>query len=271
MLDNIRRLLYTQEYYRNLDFYIETKNKVLKRLVKRFCSEGFGGPGAVALDIGCGRGELVYRLSKDCSRVYGLDYSENALSFSKKNISGRPEYIKNKICLLCADASQLPFKNNTINCVFSIDVFEHIRGNGLKSLVEEMYRVLKEKGKFIIFTSPNKEYADIGYRYWIKPINIIFNPISRALFKKELMIIDHYGDPTHINLHTVKSLRQLFSGQGFKVHIYTRWLIPDNFIGFLYKIIAYLWPITLFYPMRNLFCPFLWIEGKKMATNDNLP
>ena len=135
-LDNIRKQLYTQEYYKNLDFYIETKNKVLKRLIKRFYSEGFAGPGAVALDIGCGRGELVYRLSKDCSRVYGLDYSENALSFSKKSIGGLPEYIKNKICLLCADACQLPFKNNTIDHIFSLDVFEHLTQDELACLVE---------------------------------------------------------------------------------------------------------------------------------------
>lgn len=265
MADNAMRSLYTQDYYYYIGSFKEFKAKVFSRILKIAFDKNYIGKDINALDIGCGRGELVYRLSKNCRHVYGLDYSESALLFSKETIGQLPESIRQKIRFLCVDACQLPFKNNTVDCIFSVDVLEHLNDSELKSLVREMHRVLKEGGKFIVYTSPNKEYVDIGYRYWIKPINIIFNPLSKIIFKRELMIADHYSDPRHINLHTTKSLQQLFSSLGFKVHIYTRWFLPDNFIGYIYKIISQLWPITLFYPMRNLFCPFLWVEGEKIT------
>lgn len=265
MIDNKRRSLYTPEYYRNLDLYYETKNKVIKRILKRLYGRNFKGSSTIVLDIGCGRGELVYSLSKNCSRVYGLDYSENALLFSKTVVSRIPEDIKKKTFLLCADACFLPFKNNSIEHIFSLDVFEHLNDYELKILVKEICRVLKKGGHFTVYTYPNKEYLEIGYRYWVRPVNIIFNPISKLIFKKELMIVSpNNSDPTHVNLLSVKSLRRIFLGKNFEVRIYTRWFLPSNFIGYIYKIISQLWPITLFYPLRNFFCPFLWAEGEKI-------
>lgn len=264
MPDNIIKSLYTYDYYRSFDQWKKNKGQILTQLIKKFYSKNYIKTGTVILDIGCGRGDLIFHLSKNGWSIYGLDYSENALSFAKETIRPLLDNIRKKIRLLCADACRLPFKNNTIDFICSIDVFEHLRDNELKSLVKEMYRVLKKKGRFIIFTSPNKEYADIGYRYWIKPINIIFNPISKTIFKKQLMTVDHYSEPTHINLLSVKSLQRLFAAEDFEVHIYTRWFLPDNFIGYIYKVISQLWPITLFYPMRNLFCPYLWVEGEKI-------
>lgn len=266
MIDNTIRSLYTKDYYYWVGSFKEFKEtKVLSRILKLAFGASSIQSDAVVLDIGCGRGDLVSHLSINCRGVYGLDYSENALFFSKETIGQLPDNQRKKICLLCANACQLPFEDNTVDYIFLVDVFEHIKDNELKSLVKEMHRILKKGGRFVVYTSPNKEYVDMGYRYWIKPINMIFNPLSKIIFKKELMTVDHYSDPTHINLPTVKSLQRLFAAGDFEVHIYTRWFLPDNFIGYIYKIISQLWPITLFYPMRNLFCPFLWVEGKKNA------
>lgn len=266
MAIDARHSLYTNDYYYYISSFKELKAKVLSKILKK----AFGAScieiekNISVLDIGCGNGELVYRLSRNCRYIYGLDYSENALSFSKKYINQFPDNIQKKICLLCADGSQLPFKDNSLDYIFSVDVFEHLREDELKDLVKEMYRILKKGARFIVFTSPNIEYVNLGYRYWIKPINIIFNPVSRLIFKKELMVVSrHNQDPRHINLHSVKSLQQAFKNSGFKAHVYTQWLTPDNFIGYIYKIISQLWPITLFRPFRNLFCPFLWVEGRK--------
>lgn len=263
MAIDARHSLYTNDYYYYIGSFKELKAKVLSKILKKAFGADCKEKDIVALDIGCGSGELVYRLSRNCRYVYGLDYSENALSFSKKYINQFPDNIQNKISLLCADGSHLPFRDSSLDYIFSVDVFEHLRDAELKYLINEMHRVLKKHGRFFAFTSPNKEYVDIGYRYWIRPVNIILNPISRLICKKELMITNHYSDPTHINLHSIKSLQRLFRNSGFKTHIYTQWLTPDNFIGYVYKIISQLWPITLFCPLRNLFCPFLWVEGRK--------
>lgn len=267
MIDNTRRSFYTKDYYNWIVYFKEFKEtKVLSRILKMVFGASSIQRDAVVLDIGCGRGDLISHLSINCRGVYGLDYSENALLFSKETVGRLPDNQRKKICLLCADACQLPFKDNALDYIFSVDVFEHLKDNELKSLVKEMHRILKKGGRFIVHTSPNKKYVDIGYRYWIRPINIIFNPLSKIIFKRKLMIVDHYREPTHINLLSVKSLQRLFKNSGFKVRVYTRWFLPDNFIGYVYKIISQLWPITLFFPMRNLFCPFLWAEGEKCGS-----
>ncbi len=263
MTIDARRSLYTNDYYYYSGSFKELKGKILSKILKKAFGADCKEKDIVVLDIGCGTGELVYRLSRICRLVYGLDYSESAFSFSKKNISQLPDDIRKKICLLCADGSQLPFKDSSLDYIFSTDVFEHLRDAELESLISEMHRILKKDGRFIVCTAPNREYVDIGYRYWIKPVNIILQPISRMIFKKELMIINHYSDPAHINLHSPKSLQRLFRNNGFKLHIYTQWLPPRHLAGYIYRIISQLWPITLFYPIRNMFCPFLWVEGRK--------
>jgi ubiquinone/menaquinone biosynthesis C-methylase UbiE len=263
MGDNKAKTLYTREYYKSFDHYKASKDKSLAWLLKRFYSGNSLKKNAVILDIGCGRGELISRLGLGGWNVYGFDFSESALSVAKETIRQLPDDKTKDIHLLCADSAFIPFKDKSIDFIFSSELFEHLNDAELKCLIREIYRVLKDNGRFIILTSPNKTYADMGYRYWIRPVNIILSPLTRIIFKKALITSSHYSDPTHINLHSVKSLRMLFKDSGFRTRIYTRWFLPDDFKGYIYKIISQLWPVTLFAPMRNLFCPYLWAEGEK--------
>lgn len=93
------------------------------------------------LDVGCGTGRTVIELSK-IGKTVGVDSSPEALEFCRKR------GLKN---IQLAKATNLPFRNNSFDCVTMLDVIEHIK-NDLKVL-SEVKRVLKKDG-IALFTTP---------------------------------------------------------------------------------------------------------------------
>lgn len=96
------------------------------------------------LDVGCGTGNLSYHLQKEGYNVTGLDVSGFALAEAKKR------GIKSVLGDL---DSELPFKDNSFDCVVCCQVLQHIF-EPLK-LVSDMKRV---GSKFIIINVPNIAY-----------------------------------------------------------------------------------------------------------------
>ena len=92
------------------------------------------------LDVGCGTGSVMESFSKEYD-VIGVDSMEQAVRYtSKRGIKVRKGNAKN-----------LPFKKNSFDVVLCLDILEHIKNDG--KVVEEVYKVLKEGGKFIITVS----------------------------------------------------------------------------------------------------------------------
>lgn len=92
------------------------------------------------LDVGCGTGKNMERLS-NYGEVWGVDLSEEALSFCKK---------RNLIRVKKGEAEKLPFKKGAFDVVCVLDVLEHVDD---KLAVREIRRVLKNSG-FIVVTVP---------------------------------------------------------------------------------------------------------------------
>jgi predicted SAM-dependent methyltransferase len=85
--------------------------------------------GKTFLSIGYGRGEEIkYALDKECSMVYGVDFSQDAYKIATEYIQ---KYYPdtNKVTLFCADVLDFfQLQNGTpyIDIVFMFDVLEHI-------------------------------------------------------------------------------------------------------------------------------------------------
>jgi ubiquinone/menaquinone biosynthesis C-methylase UbiE len=97
--------------------------------------------------------------------------------------------------LVCADAEELPFRNNEFDVVTSVEVIEHLP-NIDKHLIE-VKRVLKKGGLYMIKT-PNKL------------IELIYNFIYRKKW-----------DPLHFNSQNLSSLKKLLINHGFKPTFYS--------------------------------------------------
>jgi len=92
---------------------------------------------ALVLDIGCGNGRnMIYKNVK----IFGLDISINQLSQKKL-----------KDNLVCANMTNLPYKNNVFDHIICIATFHHLptEESRLGSL-EEIKRVLKWEGRILL-------------------------------------------------------------------------------------------------------------------------
>ena len=94
--------------------------------------------GKLVLDIGCGSGRFIEAARNEGALVVGLDFSI-AADTAGKNFSN-----DNDVCIIQADALNLPFKENVFDAAFSIGVLHHTPHPSKGVL--EAYRILKNNG-----------------------------------------------------------------------------------------------------------------------------
>jgi ubiquinone/menaquinone biosynthesis C-methylase UbiE len=75
-----------------------------------------------------------------------------------KKISGKLSY--SKINLFDYDVRNLPFKDESFDCVYSISVIEHIANNEDTKALLEMWRVLKPGGSLVITVPYDQVFAE---------------------------------------------------------------------------------------------------------------
>jgi SAM-dependent methyltransferase len=107
-------------------------------------------PGGSALDVGCGVGQVVGRLTQAGFEAWGVDVSEPSIARARK-FSER--------CLLY-DGTTLPFPDARFDSVGALNVLEHVEQP--EAFIKELVRVTKPGGKIVI-SSPNF-YRVAGFR-----------------------------------------------------------------------------------------------------------
>ena len=113
---------------------------------------------AKILDIGCGKGFLLYDFLKILpnAEVYGIDISEYAISQSKPEIRSR---------LTNGNASSLPWPDNTFDLVICINTLHNLHIYELDKALREMERVGK-KHKYLCVESYESEEQKANLLYW---------------------------------------------------------------------------------------------------------
>ena len=94
------------------------------------------------LDIGCGSGLMLNAL-EEVGQTFGMDMSDEAISFSREIFNGRVE--KGSL------PDQLPYQDNFFNLITALDVIEHIN-NDVDSI--SAIRSLLVPGGKAVFTVP---------------------------------------------------------------------------------------------------------------------
>src|SRR4051812_7515525 len=98
--------------------------------------------GGRALDVGCGAGQVVARLTEAGFEAHGVDVSEPNIIRAKK-FSSRCQFY---------DGKHLPFADNYFDTAGALNVFEHVEEP--EDLIREVVRVVAPGGKIVI-SSPN--------------------------------------------------------------------------------------------------------------------
>lgn len=147
--DGDRRINYGGYHYR--EGYWDS---VASRLADHYSLKS----GDKVLDIGCGKGFLLYDMLKLVPglQVFGLDISEYAIQNAKDEI---------KPNLLRGNATELPFQENEFELVFSINTFHNLKNFELDRALREMLRVSK-RSKYICVESYRNELEKANLLYW---------------------------------------------------------------------------------------------------------
>jgi ubiquinone/menaquinone biosynthesis C-methylase UbiE len=125
-------------------------------------------PGDRILDIGCGKGFLLYELTQVVPdiEISGIDISEYAITNAKEEV--RPY-------LQVADASRLPFGDNRFELVFSLNTLHNLYCFDLENALREMERVGK-RDKYLVVESYRNEEEKVNLMYWVLTGECFFSP-----------------------------------------------------------------------------------------------
>lgn len=114
-------------------------------------------PGDKILDVGCGKGYLLYDFTKVVPdvEITGIDVSSYAIENCKEEIKDR---------LRVSNATLLPFEDQYFDLVISINTLHNLHTYDLESALREIERVGKHK--YICVESYRNEVEKANLLYW---------------------------------------------------------------------------------------------------------
>ncbi|MBC8495532.1 methyltransferase domain-containing protein [archaeon] len=203
--------LYDEEYFSKHKKGYQNLSQVYKFRLSHIFNVLGPVEGNKVLDLGCGMGTLSFECAKKGADVYGLDYAESAIKNAKE--------IGNKLGLninfKVGDSAKMPYKDDFFDKIICADFTEHLDIETLRKSLKECYRVLKPRGKIILFTpSPTHIIERLKKRNWIL---------------KE--------DPAHIGLMRMKYLKFFIREAGFRIKMSMHLPTHFYFINMLEEIL----------------------------------
>jgi len=135
--------------------YLEGRwEKVARAMVEHYHIK----PGDKILDVGCGKGFLLYDFTKVVAGLdlHGIDISEYAIQNAK-------DEIKNQ--LQVGNATKLPYPDKFFDFVYSITTLHNLHCYDLEKALQEIERVSKHH-KYICVESYRNEEEKANLLYW---------------------------------------------------------------------------------------------------------
>ena len=121
---------------------------IINAFYSRFYSKHMPRTRKSLLDIGCGTGDMLVKLSGNFEHSFGIDPIEKFVATAKQRAK--------KSTIQMGSAEALPFKDKSMDYVISHVVFQHADRD---LAVEEAVRVLKSGGRLVISEVLSKEHA----------------------------------------------------------------------------------------------------------------
>lgn len=104
------------------------------------------------LDLGCGIGRHSVLFGLNGFNISCLDISEDGINKTKKWCESENIVADYKI----SDMLNLPYKDNSFDCILCFNVISHTDTSGVKKVISELKRVLKDDGE-VYLTLCSKE------------------------------------------------------------------------------------------------------------------
>jgi len=199
----IPHALYTREYF---DFYdgLREANESLEFSYRLHEYTAFSGK--KVLDVGCGNGYVLSKFAKEGAETFGIDITPTAVDLSKR----RFEYLGLTGSFAVANAEELPFEDDTFDCVCSMGVLHHTPNT--EQAIEEIYRVLRPGGRLIVmFYHRNSVLYQFNFRrqalfgrktmqQLVNEVDGIGNPKGAVYSRAELAHLLHRFDDLEMSV-----------------------------------------------------------------------
>ncbi len=220
----------------------------------------------VVLDIGCGNGQNIFRLTdqikNDKRTLVGLDFSLEAVQCARK-YNDKFTHLPS-LRFLVGDAGNIPIKNNSIDAVSLIYVLHHT--DNFEKLFAEIRRILKSGGYVFIveisalnpitlfprvaknfvpnFIKSKLKEDDLYVDGMIPDVNLV-NPLKMDNLLYQYGFNKIVANDSQIFLHGISTV--------FAIMPFLRFILPIKFIKYLCKIDSYLTKL----PSLRHFCSHL--------------
>lgn len=134
------------------------------------------------LELGAGQGQDTRYFAENGSNVVSTDSSDTALEINKSKI---PKELENLIQIQKLDMTEpFPFKDNTFDIVYIHLAFHYFDIQTTKNLLNEIYRVLKNRGLLIMLTNSTTD-PEYGLGELIEPDYYFTDNKKKRFFSTE--------------------------------------------------------------------------------------
>jgi cyclopropane fatty-acyl-phospholipid synthase-like methyltransferase len=146
------------------------------------------------LDYGCGAGHMLEQMLKHPGvHIYGLDFSVDSVNETARRTLNNANLKE----LVLLDTLPSSFKDEQFDFITLIETIEHLQDDVLHATMQELFRILKPKGKIFITTPYNENLDD----------RLSFCPFCKSEFH----------EMQHMQSFDITSLKALAARHGFKV------------------------------------------------------
>ena len=122
----------------------------LQEYARQVCKYLSPAEGEDVLDLGCGDGEITFRVAQRLgARVTGVDFASGLLRKASEKYRDMNWVIANP-------AKGLPFKDKTFDKIYSISFLQYIAPDAYGPMMREAHRVLKDDGLLVHVAVPDK-------------------------------------------------------------------------------------------------------------------
>jgi len=155
------RQVYYDLFSKVYDFIIRLHSSDREGSLRRFITEKTRlSKGGRALDLCTGTGSVSVELAKTVGEkglVVGLDFSRGMIEKAKQKATSLK---LNHLHIVQGNASRLPFRSASFDGVTCSHAFYELKGTERSRAIEEVARVLKEKGRFCLMehAKPEKRF-----------------------------------------------------------------------------------------------------------------
>lgn len=105
-------------------------------------------PSFTCVDLGSGRGNDVIRLAEEVGEfghVYGIDISDGMIAKARLNLT---KFEVTNATIIKAELEKIPLKDKSVDVVISNCTINH--STDKQQVWNEIYRILKEEGRFVV-------------------------------------------------------------------------------------------------------------------------